>query len=64
MALFDDEPSAGRASPHVVGADLSTLSVEELKGIMILLQDEIARIEREISAKIAIISAADIIFKD
>lgn len=63
MALFDDDMPKGRAAPHVVGADLSALSVEELKERVTILQAEMDRIEQEIAAKIAVKSAADNIFR-
>ena len=65
MSLFDDEPGAppARKVSHEIGQDLSRLSVEELRLRIVLLQDEIARLERETSSKSAQREAADLLFK-
>lgn len=64
MTLFEDDSPGLPSAAHVVGSDLSELSVEELKGKIVDLQHEMKRIEQEISAKLAIKTAADSIFKD
>ena len=63
MALFGDEPTRQPGSEQVVGADLSALSVEELKERASQLQRELVRIDQEISVKLAMRTAADDIFK-
>ncbi len=62
MAQADEEPLK-RARAHEIGQDLSLLSVEELKLRIDVLNDEIARIERELSQKGASRAAADALFK-
>ncbi|AXS41826.1 DUF1192 domain-containing protein [Breoghania sp. L-A4] len=64
MALFEDELSPSRRTPHVVGADLSSLSVEELNDTIALLRAEITRVEKEIASKLTVLSAANTLFKD
>jgi uncharacterized small protein (DUF1192 family) len=65
MAVFDDEPGAppARKAEHVVGEDLSRLSVEELNARVALLKEEIARLEAAAKAKSAQRDAADMFFK-
>ena len=46
-----------------VGADLTTLSVQELDARVAALQAEIVRVEAELAAKRARASAADDVFK-
>ncbi len=48
---------------YEIGADLSQLSVAELKALAERLRDEIARIEAAVKAKESSRSAADSIFK-
>jgi uncharacterized small protein (DUF1192 family) len=57
----DDRPKKKIA--HEIGADLSLISVEELKERIALLQEEIARLEADIGKKQASKSAADAFFK-
>jgi uncharacterized small protein (DUF1192 family) len=47
----------------VVGADLSSLSVEELEERIAALRSEIARLERDIAGKRSSRAAADSVFK-
>ncbi|MFC3695114.1 DUF1192 domain-containing protein [Chenggangzhangella methanolivorans] len=65
MAVFDDEPGAppARKAEHVMGEDLSRLSVDELQARVALLKEEIARIEAAATAKAAQRDAADLFFK-
>lgn len=65
MAVFDDEPGAGpaRKIEHVVGEDLSRLSVDELRARAALLRDEIQRIEAAAAAKSSQRDAAEQFFK-
>ncbi|MCC5976651.1 MAG: DUF1192 domain-containing protein [Salinarimonas sp.] len=62
---FADEtvrPQA-QARNHVVGQDLTTLSIEEIDERIHVLREEIARLEEMRSQKQASKSAADAIFK-
>jgi uncharacterized small protein (DUF1192 family) len=61
MSLFDEAP---RKKPvHEIGQDLSLLSVDELRARIALLQEEIARIERELGEKGQSMSAAEALFR-
>lgn len=62
MSLFDEDQPKKKVS-HEIGADLSTLSVDELNKRVALLKDEIARIEAEISAKSSSRNIAEGLFK-
>lgn len=64
MALFEDDPSPSLRAPHIVGADLSDFSVEELIDTIALLQAEIVRIETDVASKRAVISQANTLFKE
>jgi uncharacterized small protein (DUF1192 family) len=59
----DDEDRPKKKIAHEIGADLSLVSVEELKERIQLLQDEVARLEADIARKQASKSAADAFFK-
>jgi uncharacterized small protein (DUF1192 family) len=65
MPTFDDEPGAppARRTAHEIGQDLSILSVDELRARVEFLKEEIARLEREVAAKSAHRSAADLLFR-
>jgi uncharacterized small protein (DUF1192 family) len=62
MALFDDEPTKP-ISAHVVGQDISLISVEELGQRIAMLKAEIERLEAERTARGATKSAAEALFK-
>jgi uncharacterized small protein (DUF1192 family) len=62
MALFDDEPIKP-ISAHVVGQDISLVSVEELGQRIAMLKAEIERLEAERTARGATKSAAEALFK-
>lgn len=62
MAIEADEMGASRTD-HRVGQDLYALSIDELRIRIAALQDEIARIQREIDAKSAHKTAASAAFK-
>lgn len=62
MSLFDDDKPLKKTS-HEIGADLSAISVDELNKRVILLRDEIARIEAEITAKSSSRNVAESLFK-
>ena len=61
MSLEDLEPK--KAKTHELGADLSKLSVGELKALIEALQAEIARVEACLAAKQSTKSAAEAAFK-
>jgi uncharacterized small protein (DUF1192 family) len=63
MAAFDDEDRPKKKIAHEIGQDLSLLSVDELKARMVLMQDEIQRLEADIVQKNAKRAAADQFFK-
>lgn len=62
MSLFDEDKPVKKTS-HEIGADLSALSVDELKKRVALLQQEIARIDAEITAKSSSRNIAESLFK-
>lgn len=62
MSLFDEDKPVKKIS-HEIGADLSTLSVDELRARSRLLQDEIVRIEKEVAAKSSSRSTAEGLFR-
>jgi uncharacterized small protein (DUF1192 family) len=62
MTLFDDEPVKPRHQ-HLVGSDLSLLSVDELSLCIEQLKAEIVRIEAEREKKSSSVKAADALFK-
>ena len=61
MSIEDLEPK--KPKDHEVGADLSKLSVGELKELIETLKAEIARVEQILAAKQSSKSAAESIFK-
>lgn len=61
MDLDDLEPR--KFPKHEIGADLSKLSVGELKALVETLQAEITRVERALAAGRSSKSAADAVFK-
>jgi uncharacterized small protein (DUF1192 family) len=60
MFLDDDQPKKQPA--HVLGMDLSSLSIDELQERVSLLKTEIARLEAEIQAKGSTRQAAEQFF--
>ncbi len=60
---YDEEGRKIEAPAHAVGADLSDLSVEELRERIVMLQEEIARVEVAIKGKSGSIAAAESFFK-
>lgn len=62
MSLFDDDRPKP-PSTHIVGSDISLLSVDELTARMHLLQTEIERLEAERVRKSAGRKAAESLFR-
>jgi uncharacterized small protein (DUF1192 family) len=62
MAVFDEEPRKS-ANAHVVGQDISLMSVAELSERIALLAAEIARLEAERTKRGATKSAAEAFFR-
>lgn len=62
MAIFDDEPRKP-ASAHVVGQDISLMSVDELSERISMLKAEIERLETERSQRDQTKSAAEALFR-
>ncbi|MBX3522741.1 MAG: DUF1192 domain-containing protein [Xanthobacteraceae bacterium] len=60
---IDDDDRPKKKIAHEIGADLSLVSVEELRERVDLLKEEIARLEADITRKQASKSAADSFFK-
>jgi uncharacterized small protein (DUF1192 family) len=61
--MMDGEKDVKATPAHVIGQDISTMSVDELEATIVRLRAEIARIEAEIDARGATRSAADAIFR-
>ncbi|MGH1349792.1 MAG: DUF1192 family protein [Methyloligellaceae bacterium] len=59
---FEDD-QVKKVSGFTSGADLSNFSVDELEALLVLIESEKARIEREISSKKSQKLAADSFFK-
>lgn len=62
MPIADDDATR-RAALHAIGEDLATLSIEELTERIVLLKNEIDRLEEAIRAKRAVADAADAVFR-
>ena len=62
MAIEDDDRPKKKLA-HEIGQDLTLLSVEELAARVQLLQDEIGRLEADMTKKRATRAAADQFFK-
>lgn len=59
MVDMEDDDRVAKNPEHVVGEELSTISVDELRERVGLLKTEIARLEAEIAEKGSSRSAAD-----
>lgn len=62
MSLFEDDKPKKKTG-HEIGADLSMLSVDELKIRIGLLREEIGRLEAEVAAKSSSRNAAEGLFR-
>jgi uncharacterized small protein (DUF1192 family) len=62
MSLFDEDQPKKKVS-HEIGADLSAISVDELKARIALLKEEIGRIEAELATKSSSRSSAENLFR-
>jgi uncharacterized small protein (DUF1192 family) len=62
MSFLDDDRPRKRPKPEP-GENLADLSVDELKERIVLYQDEIARLTREIDTKEKHLKAADSFFR-
>jgi uncharacterized small protein (DUF1192 family) len=63
MPAFDDEERPKKKIVHEIGQDLTLLSVTELQERIMLLREEISRLEADIGRKQASRSTADQFFK-
>ena len=63
MSIFDEDAPKKPSSAHVIGQDLSLLSVAELSERIEQLKQEIARIETELGAKGTTKDAAEALFR-
>ena len=63
MTRYDEEGRKIEAPAHAVGADISELSVEELRERIEMLRNEIKRVEVAIESKSGSIAAAEAFFK-
>ena len=63
MPAFDDDDRPKKKIVHEIGQDLTLLSVNELKERIVLMHDEIARLEADIAKKQSSRSTADQFFK-
>jgi uncharacterized small protein (DUF1192 family) len=62
MSVFDDDRPIKKTS-HEIGADLSAISVDELKARIALLKGEIGRVEAELASKSSSRSSAESLFR-
>jgi uncharacterized small protein (DUF1192 family) len=62
MTLFDDDRPKKKSS-HEIGADLSMLSVDELKNRIDLLKAEIDRLEAAVASKSSSRNVAEGLFR-
>ena len=63
MAVFNDDDQPKKKVQHEIGQDLSLISVAELNERIVLLRDEIARIEADIAKKQSSRATADQFYK-
>jgi uncharacterized small protein (DUF1192 family) len=63
MVTIEEDDRPKKKPVHELGQDLALLSVEELNDRILLLNDEITRLENALASKRASRSAADQFFK-
>jgi uncharacterized small protein (DUF1192 family) len=63
MPVPDDDDKPKKKAAHEIGQDLTLLSAGELAERIVLLVDEIGRLEADMTRKRAVKSAADVLFK-
>jgi len=63
MAAVDEDDRPKKKLVHEIGQDLALLSVEEINDRILLLNDEVARLQDALAKKRASRSAADQFFK-
>jgi uncharacterized small protein (DUF1192 family) len=63
MAALDPDDLPKKKTSHEIGQELALLSVGELSDRVVLLKDEIARLEAEMAKKQSSQAAADAFFK-
>jgi uncharacterized small protein (DUF1192 family) len=63
MAISDDDDRPKKKIAHEIGQELTLLSVEELAARIQLLNEEIGRLEADMTKKRATRAAADQFFK-
>lgn len=63
MAASDEDDRPKKKTVHEIGQDLTLLSVAELNDRIVLLTEEIARLQAALASKQASRSAADRFFK-
>jgi uncharacterized small protein (DUF1192 family) len=63
MPAIDEDDKPKKKVAHEIGQDLTLLSVEELAARVALLNEEIARLEADMTKKRATRAAADQFFK-
>jgi uncharacterized small protein (DUF1192 family) len=63
MAAIEEDDRPKKKVAHEIGQDLALLSVEELNDRILLLNEEIARLQGALAKKRASRSAADQFFK-
>ena len=63
MAASDEDDRPKRKTVHEIGQDLTLLSVAELNDRIVLLTEEMARLQAALASKQASRSAADRFFK-
>lgn len=63
MPAFDEDEKPKKKLVHEIGQDLTLLSADELTERILLLKDEIARLEADMAKKRAVKSAADMFFR-
>jgi uncharacterized small protein (DUF1192 family) len=63
MPVLDDDEKPKKRAAHEIGQDLTLLSTAELAERVVLLKEEIGRIEADMARKQAIKSAAATLFK-